>query len=122
MSILELAKQHRSWLAHRQAAVSHNVANAGTPGFKAGTTSDFQQALGTASLKQAATHASHIAPGAPLVDIRREDPEPEHSTHSGNTVDLAKEFITAGEIRGAYAFNASVAKTFNRMLLAALRS
>lgn len=122
MTLFDLAMQHRGWLAQRQTVVATNIANANTPGYRALGVGDFSRTLAEAGARQSATHPGHlrVAPSATRADL--EPAEPETATHSGNTVDVARELTAAGEIHRGYSFNVSIVKTFNRMLLAGVRA
>ncbi len=122
MTLFDLAGQHRAWLAQRQAAVAANIANANTPGYKAIGVESFDRVIAEAGLRQAANHPAHqqVEPRVALAGV--EAKAAETATHSGNTVDIATELTSAGEIHRGYAFNVSLVKTFNRMVLAGVRA
>jgi flagellar basal-body rod protein FlgB len=122
MHLFELAAQHRSWLGLRQTTVAQNIANANTPGYKARVAPDFDKALTSMEVAPATTHAAHFAPAGRQAAGAVEAAEPSAVTHSGNSVDLEHELLTAGETNRSYALNVSVVKTFRRMLMAGLRS
>eukprot|EP01133_Synstelium_polycarpum_P030075 gene30075-37106_t len=58
--LFELASRQAEWLSVRQAAVSGNVANANTPGFKARDVEPFKDVLQQTQLTMAATNAKHL--------------------------------------------------------------
>jgi flagellar basal-body rod protein FlgB len=122
MHLFELAAQHRSWLGLRQATVAQNVANANTPGYKARAVPDFDKTLTAMEASQTTTHAAHFAFAGGQAAGAAEAAEPTAVTHSGNSVDLEHELLTAGETNRSYALNVSVVKTFRRMMMASLRS
>lgn len=123
MQLFDIASRHREWLALRQATVAENISNANTPNYTARSVRDFSEALMAADVRLAVTNRAHMtdataSPNAATV----EQPEPEASTHSGNNVDVDRELLAAGEVRGGYALNVSMVKSFNRMLQSATRS
>src|SRR3954451_611016 len=61
LPLFGLAAQHAKWLSVRQAAVSQNLANVNTPGFRAMDVRPFQDVLQRVQTDLAATHVGHIA-------------------------------------------------------------
>ena len=122
MNLFELAAQQRTWLGLRQATVAQNIANANTPGYKARAVADFDKTLTSMEVAPAATHPAHFALAGGQIASAAETAEPTAATHSGNSVDLENELLTAGETNRSYALNVSVVKTFRRMMMAGLRS
>ena len=62
----------------------------------------------------------HGAAKAAAVDARKS--EPWETSHSGNSVSLEQELISAGEVNRAYRLNTGIAKAFHRMLLASAKA
>lgn len=122
MQLFDIAQRHRSWLALRQSVVAENIANANTPGYGAQKVTDFAAMLDVGAVKLGATHASHISATNGRDPAVAEEAEPSAVTHSGNSVEVEKELLAAGEVRGGYALNVSVVKAFNRMLQTVTRS
>lgn len=133
MHLLSLATQHRTWLAARQTAVAENIANANTPGFHARTAPAFDGVLAAVTDELSASHARHLQPQAAARSMARPDAETRTGsasdgddsgavTHSGNTVNLEQELLTAAAVNREYSLNVSVVKAFRRMLMAGLRS
>ena len=122
MQLFNVISRHNQWLAVRQNAISGNIANANTPGFRAQDVQPFEMALEQARLAMAATQAGHLTsgpPDAPATELRRG--EPWEVTHSGNNVSLEQELLKAGEVNRGYRLNTSVAKVFHRMILMSSR-
>lgn len=122
LALLGLAAQQAKWLSVRQAAVSENVANVNTPGFRALDVRPFQDVLQRVQTDLAATHPGHIVTsplGAATTALKQADGA--DVTASGNSVSLEQELLKAGEINRAYAMNSGIVKTFHRMLLASVR-
>jgi flagellar basal-body rod protein FlgB len=122
MQLFDLASRHRAWLGDRQSVVAQNIANANTPGYKARAMPEFERALGSAGLAPSATHQMHLAGSGRSAVHTTEAAEPRSVTHSGNSVDVESELVTAGEVNRGYALNVSVVKTFRRMMTAAVKS
>lgn len=122
LQLFALAADHGRWLAARQAVVAENVANANTPNYKASDLAPFSAPPGAAPIGLARTVAAHLTSGAAAgaPDFARMLSGGEAS-HSGNTVDLDREMLTAGEIGSAFALEAGIVKAFHRMLLASAK-
>lgn len=122
LALLGLAAQHAKWLSVRQAAVSQNLANVNTPGFRAQDVRPFQDVLQRVQADLATTHAGHIAAsplGSSTAALKQDDGT--DVTVSGNSVNLEQELLKAGEINRSYAMNSGVVKAFHRMLLASVK-
>ena len=122
ISLESLAIRHSAWLSARQKAISNNVAHASIPGYKATDVAPFADVLGKVDLNISTTNASHLRL-AREPRSRFEKVRALHSvtTHSGNSVDLDKELLRANDVRQAYALNMGIVRSFNRMLLAAVK-
>ncbi len=121
--LFSLASQHNRWLSTRQATVATNVANANTPGFKAQDVAPFESALDAARISMSASNTKHMQMGETQVreGEKVQGQDSWEVTHSGNSVNLEQELIKAGEINRTYRLNASVVKTFHRMILASTK-
>ena len=120
VNLFQLATQQAQWLAVRQSAVSGNIANANTPGFKASDVEPFESIVSGSRVAMAATHPGHM--GAGVTPASFATTEIESGTPvlpSDNTVELEQEMIKAGEVRRAFELNTGVVKAFHRMLLMA---
>jgi len=113
-----LAGQHAEWASVRQAAVTGNIANAGTSGYTAVEVEPFAKVLAEAGTGMARTQPGHFAigggaeGGAPSFGI--ED--------TGGPVALDRELIKAGEANRAFALDVAIVSAFHRMLMASVRS
>jgi len=120
--LFDLASRQAQWLSVKEAAISSNVANANTPGFKARDVDPFSDVLEKTQLSMAATNPHHLeidATGITAVQMRQEDIS--ETTHSGNTVSLEQEMMKAGEVNRDFSLNTSIVKAFHRMMLAAVK-
>jgi flagellar basal-body rod protein FlgB len=116
--LFDLASQRNQWLSLRQTAISGNIANANTPGYKALDVAPFDSVLQTSQLELAKSDPAHFG----LSNQPRDKMEPTQDDtwqvyDSGNSVSLEKELVKGGEVNSAYALNNSVLKVFHRMLL-----
>lgn len=123
MMLFEVARQHRSWLAMRQAAVAENIANVNTPGYRARSVQGFEAVLMASVGDAVRTHAGHFE----MASSARASPmavetEPAPATHAGNSVDLEAELLAGSDVHRGYALNVAVVRSFNRMLMAVTRS
>lgn len=123
VSVFDLASQQAKWLAVRQSAVSGNVANANTPGYKAVDVVPFENLLGNRSVAMAATHSGHLRAGATEASFRIQDIEPTGpDMPSRNTVTIEEELMKSGEVRRGFELNTAIVKSFHRMLMMTSRS
>ncbi len=120
--LFDLASRHAQWLTVRQAAVAENISNANTPGYKAGDVEPFESIYDGAILSVATSDPRHLGLGATEPDSFAVKEAPTWDIHhSGNSVGLEQELLKAGEVSADYSLNRSIAKAFNRMLLASLK-
>lgn len=120
--LFDLCSQQARWLAARQASIAENIANANTPGFKAGDIAPFEDVFNNASLRMAATNPGHIGldPLAPETSSIK-DSHAWETSHSGNSVSLEREMMKAGEINRVYSLNTSIVKAFAQMFMASVK-
>src|SRR5215213_7905645 len=111
LALLGLASQHAKWQSVRQAAVSQNLANVNTPGFRAMDVRPFHDVLQRVQTYLAVTHADHIA-ASPLSSAASalKQADGAEITISGNSVNLEQELLKAGDINRSYALNSGVVK------------
>jgi len=121
--LTKLVSNNNDWLSVRQATIAENIANANTPGFHARDLEPFTSVISKTQLAMTATHAGHL--GQMMEVSRPSDVEKADSwtvTHSGNSVSVEQELMKAGEVARDHSLNASIAKSFHRMYLAAVKS
>lgn len=112
-----------SWLAERQSVTAANIANADTPGYRAREINPFSSYVSQAGLQLVATSPMHLS--VPATEARAagtRDGSGWGSTHSGNTVSLEKELMTASSTNRMMNIDASIARTFHRMLLSSVKA
>ena len=106
-----------------QSAVSANVANANTPGYRAQAVRPFNEVLDHTQLQLAATRPDHLGIGSadqPAVDLVTA--EGWETTESGNSVSLEQEMIKAGDIHREFSMNTSLVRAFHGMLMASVKA
>jgi flagellar basal-body rod protein FlgB len=126
IQLFELASRQAEWLSVRQEVVATNIANSTTPKFRAKDVSPFeavmQQTSGSAGM--ARTHHAHFGASkmSDTIGVVEEDLNNEIGVQeSGNTVSLSGEMTKTGEIKRQYELNASLVKSFHRMMLMTVR-
>jgi len=123
LALFSLASQNASWLSTRQATIAANVANANTPGYRAGDVQPFSAVLSHLNLPMATTSAGHIQPasfGGGKVNVKTADSW--DVLYSGNSVDLEQEMMKAGDVNRAHALNVNITRSFHQMLMNAVKS
>ncbi len=121
--LFSLASRHAQWASVRQAAISGNIANANTPGFKAADVEPFTAVLDKTRLSMNRTSARHMDvanAGAPTSKVNKA--EGWDVSHSGNTVSLEQEMLKAGEVNRAFSLNTNVVRSFQRMVLSSVKT
>jgi flagellar basal-body rod protein FlgB len=120
--LFDVASSQAQWLSLRQAAISSNVANANTPGYKGQDIEPFNKLLDAKVVAMATTSPLHITTGATVraQGMRKEDSW--DVVHSGNTVSLEQEMLKAGDINRDYSLNTAIVKSFHRMFMNSAKS
>lgn len=121
VQLFQLASFQGNWLSARQAALTSNIANANTPGFKAVDVTPFEKVLKSSSSGVSVTNARHIPIGGSDTTFgisARTDARP---NVSGNTVEIETELIRSNEVRQAFELNTAIVKAFHRMTMMTAR-
>lgn len=115
--LFDVASSHAQWLSLRQAAISSNVANANTPGYKGQDLEPFTKLLDAKVVAVAVTNPRHITTGTSMraQGMRKEDSW--EVVHSGNSVSMEQEMLKAGDINRDYSLNTAIVKSFHRMFM-----
>lgn len=116
INLFAVASQQAQWLSVRQSAISQNIANANTPGYKAADVEPFEKTLESMSLATTQTESAHLAAGGTGSTGRKYQ-----TILSGNSVSLEQELIKADEVNRAYALNTGIMKSFHRMLMMSVK-
>ncbi|MBO6726758.1 MAG: flagellar basal body rod protein FlgB [Rhizobiaceae bacterium] len=120
VNLFDIATQQAKWLAVRQSAVSSNIANVNTPGFRASDVAPFESLVSGTAVTMASTHPGHIGANKSEAAFSLKEIEPAGADlPSGNSVELETELIKAGEVRRSFELNTGIVKAFHRMLLMA---
>ena len=123
MYLFDLASRHMTWLAERQALTATNIANADTPGYRAQDAVPFTSFLEGPELQMATTSPLHMTSGpsdAPVTD--RGSATSWGSSHSGNDVSIEQELMTASADSRMMNVDAGITRSFQRMLLSAVKA
>lgn len=118
VSLFDLASRQANWLTARQAAIAGNVANVNTPDFKAVDVEPFEAVLNGGASRLMATHAGHVG----AASAGAGDTPNVKTLASGQSVEIEKELMKAGEVQRAYDLNAAIVKSFHKMMLSTVRS
>lgn len=122
MFLFELASRHMTWLAQRQSVIAGNVANADTPGYRAQDVRPFEAVLDSSAPSMAVTQPGHFAYTQPMSEPSDLQAGKTWGTsHSGNSVSLESELLKASESARLMNIDASVARSFQRMLLTSVK-
>jgi flagellar basal-body rod protein FlgB len=116
VSLFTLIDQQKNWLSARQSLVAQNIANVNTPGYKATDTLPFSRVMQSTALEMAGAHPQHMRPTqSQIMAVAARALDGQDTTHSGNTVSPEDEMIKAAEIRGAFAMDNNLMRSFHSM-------
>jgi len=121
-AILQLTHRHAQWLMARQKVLSENIAHASSPGYRAIDVEPFEKLVAAGGLDLRATSPRHLRiaqDGTQAIGTRVQ--RAFETSHSGNTVSLDRQLVTANEVRQAYMLNSSIVKSLNRLLSSAIK-
>lgn len=120
--LFDLASRQSQWLAVRQSAISGNIANANTPGYKARDVEPFSAAMDQAKLQMTATSPLHMGvEGAQAAASKVKKTDSWDTFVSGNSVSVEQEMLKAGEISRQHQLNTSITRSFHRMVLSTVK-
>lgn len=120
--LFDIASRHMTWLSQRQMVTAANIANANTPGFGAREINPFESYLEGPSFDLARTSPLHLAPPESATGgAGTRQGSGWGSTHSGNTVSIEKELMTASSTNRMMNIDASVTRSFHRMILSSVK-
>lgn len=118
VNLFDLASQQARWLSVRQTAVSGNIANVNTPGYRATDVAPFESILNSKTVALASTQPGHFGGGAMKAAFSvREVEKQDTNLPSANSVVLEDELIKSNEVRRSFEMNTAIVKSFHRMLM-----
>ncbi len=123
LALFALASRQANWLDAREATIASNVANANTPGYQARDLAPFDFVMSNLPLSMAATRPGHIQPaseGGEKVGVKPQ--ESWDVVYSGNSVNLEQEMMKAGDVNRSHALNVNIVRSFQQMLMNAVKS
>ncbi len=123
MYLFDVASRHMTWLAERQAVTAANIANADTPGYRTREVVPFSSYLEGPSIQLVATSPRHLtlpAENAQSAGVRSGSGW--NTSHSGNNVAIEKELMTASSSNRMMNLDASLVRSFHRMLLSSVKA
>ena len=127
IQLFDLASRQAEWLSVRQQVTAGNIANANTPKYRAKDVTPFSAVMdNSTNVHLARTNPAHMTASldgvSDDVEVREAKLNNEIGVQeSGNSVGLAEEMTKQGEIRREYELNAALVKSFNNMMLMAVR-
>jgi flagellar basal-body rod protein FlgB len=119
--LFRLTAAHADWAATRQVMIAGNIANANTPGYLSMDVKPFQDVMSETGMVMARTTAGHISPDAEA-RIAGGRVTGSDVISSGNPVSLDQELVKSDEVNRAFSLDNNIARAFNRMVMATLRS
>ncbi len=121
--LFDLASQQARWLSARHIAVAQNIANANTPGYRAGDVPPFDTVFSDTNVTLTTTSPLHIGTNPLSAEALSAAGEghPWEVSHSGNSVSIEQELLKSGEVMSAYSLNRAVVKAFNQMLMMSVK-
>ncbi|WP_298423380.1 flagellar basal body rod protein FlgB [Rhodoblastus sp.] len=123
LALFSLATRQANWLAAREATIASNVANANTPGYEARDLTPFDAVLSHLQLSMATTSSGHIQPVSDTGERVRAKPSDSWDVvYSGNSVNLEQEMMKAGDIGRAHSLNVNIVRSFQQMLMNAVKN
>lgn len=120
--LFSLASQRNEWLSVRQAAITENIANANTPGFRAKDVTPFSAVFQDAGMPMVATHGGHmggLGVTSESTDVKKADTW--QVSYSGNSVSLEQEMVKATEVNEIHALTSNILKSFHQMMLTSVK-
>lgn len=123
LQLFALASRRNEWLTARQAAITTNIANANSPGYRAVDVQPFSNILEKMDVGIATTKPGHMSTGsmATQASMTKASAGTE-VTVSGNSVNLEDEMVKAGSVNRDFALNTSIVKAFHKMLLTSMKA
>ena len=122
MYLFDLASRHMTWLSERQAVTAANIANADTPGYRAQDVAPFSSYLNGPPIQLSATSPMHMQlTGSEASASSQTAGSSWGSGHSGNNVSIERELMTASSSSRMMSIDASLSRSFQRMILASVK-
>jgi len=117
VQLFQLASFQADWLSARQSALTSNIANANTPGYRAVDVTPFEKVLKTSTSAVSVTNPGHVAIGGTDAGFGTQARTQASALPSGNSVQVEDELIKSNEVRQAFELNTAIVKSFHRMFM-----
>lgn len=117
VQLFQLAAFQADWLSARQSALTSNIANANTPGYRAVDVTPFEQVLNSSTSAVSVTNPGHIPIGGTDAGFGTQARAEASARPSGNSVQIEEELIRSNEVRQAFELNTAIVRSFHRMFL-----
>lgn len=115
VQLFQLASYQADWLSARQAALTSNVANVNTPGYRAVDVTPFETVLKNSTSSVSVTSPGHIPIGGSDASFGLSARAEAKVLPSGNSVSIEEELIRSNEVRQAFELNTAIVRSFHRM-------
>lgn len=123
MYLFDLTSRHMSWLSQRQAITAANIANADTPGYRTRDAVSFDSFVPAPDAVISTTSQMHMdSRAAGISDFVGMEGGSWASSHSGNNVSIEVELMKASSANRMMSVDASIARSFQRMLLLSVKA
>lgn len=116
LQVLRVADQLARHAEARQGEISRNIANADTPGFRAGDLPSFADSFEAAALPLRSSRPQHL----PGTDPWQRMDAPDQASPDGNTVSLEEQILKAAETRQSHDMALTVYSTTMAILRTSL--
>lgn len=121
-NLFTIGARRLDWLAHREATIARNVANADTPGFRPSDLKPFGESFEATAARLVRTSAAHFDDGPGAANgARAAQTAGWETTLSGNAVSIEQELARAAETNRAAGVTSAAMKAFQRLSLAVLK-
>jgi flagellar basal-body rod protein FlgB len=115
--IFNIASNHAAWASQRRLAVTANIANVNTPGYKAIDVAPFESYLNSGADGQARTDPRHLGGQRTANEVSMVEQVTAPVQHSGNSVDFEQELLKAGDVSRAHSLNTAIVRSFHRLFV-----
>jgi flagellar basal-body rod protein FlgB len=121
VQLFQAASYQADWLSARQAALTSNIANVNTPGYRAVDVTSFEKVLKNDGANVSMTDPRHIPIGGTNASFGLHARAQAGQLPSGNSVSMEDELIRSNEVRQSFELNTAIVRSFHRMYMMTTR-